>query len=118
MLRGVVQPFHQHQHPKAKEYSLRDSNPQPFVPKTDALPLSQGSVYNSVGNITYHHKEALAKFDEEETQQIKSHYACHIILSTAAAYYERLSRQGLMSEREAGEVLEEIESSTRHVDEC
>ncbi len=63
-------------------------------------------------------EEALAEFDEEEVQQIKSHYACHIILSTAAAYYERLSRQGLMSEREAGEMLEEIESSTRHVDEC
>lgn len=63
-------------------------------------------------------EEALAEFDVEKVQQIKSHYACHIILSTAASYYERLSRQGLMSEREAGEVLEEIESSTRHMDEC
>lgn len=42
---------------KAKDYSLRDSNPQPSVPKTDALPLSQGSVSNSVGNTIYDHTQ-------------------------------------------------------------
>ena len=63
-------------------------------------------------------EQALDEFDEKEVQQIKSHYACNIILSRAAAYYERLSRQGLMSEREAGEFLEEMEENILHTKEC
>jgi hypothetical protein len=63
-------------------------------------------------------EKALDEFDENEVQQIKSHYACHIILNKAAAYYEKLSRQGLMTEREAGEFLCEMESSIRHLNEC
>ena len=63
-------------------------------------------------------EQALDEFDEKEVQQIKSHYACHIILSKAAAYYETLSRQGLMSEREAGEFLEEMEAHILHTKEC
>ncbi len=63
-------------------------------------------------------KDALKEFDEKEVQQIKSHYACNIILNRAAAYYERLSEQGLMSEREAGEFLEEMEKEILHTKEC
>lgn len=63
-------------------------------------------------------EDALKEFDEKEVQQIKSHYACNIILSSAAAYYERLSEQGLISEREAGEFLEEIETEILHTKEC
>ena len=63
-------------------------------------------------------EQALDKFDAKEVQQIKSHYACTIILNRAAAYYERLSHQGLMSEREAGELIEEMEANILHTKEC
>mmetsp|Transcript_2950 Transcript_2950/g.4511 ORF Transcript_2950/g.4511 Transcript_2950/m.4511 type:complete len:912 (+) Transcript_2950:73-2808(+) len=84
----------------------------------DELTLAENVVLQESVDQVLLAEQALDEFDEKEVQQIKSHYACHIILSKAAAYYETLSRQGLMSEREAGEILEEMESHILHTKEC
>lgn len=63
-------------------------------------------------------EQTLDEYDEKEVQQIKSHYACRIILNKAAAFYEKLARQGLMTEREAGEFIEETETNIRHLNVC
>jgi hypothetical protein len=93
-----------------KDHSLEDGR--------DELTRAENIVLEESLQQVNQAEEALAAFDENEVRQIKSHYACHIILNKAAAYYERLSREGLMSEREAGEFIEEIESNIRHLNEC
>mmetsp|Transcript_14784 Transcript_14784/g.20973 ORF Transcript_14784/g.20973 Transcript_14784/m.20973 type:complete len:914 (+) Transcript_14784:196-2937(+) len=84
----------------------------------DELSQAENIVLQESVNQVLLAEQALEKFDAKEVQQIKSHYACNIILNRAAAYYERLSRQGLMSEREAGELIEEIEANILHTKEC
>ena len=88
-----------------------------FFSVASLLVLLLSTVRESAGQVRLA-EDALEEFDEKEVQQIKSHYACNIILSSAAAYYERLSKQGLISEREAGEFLEEIETEILHTKEC
>ena len=53
--------------------------------------------------------QALGCFDEDDVLAVKSHYVCHILLNSAAYYYIKLRKVGLVTEREAGECLEEIE---------
>jgi hypothetical protein len=84
----------------------------------DELSRAENVVLQESLNQVLRAEQALSEFDENKVQQIKSHYACHIILNKAAAFYEKLSLQGLMTEREAGEFLEEVESSIRHLNEC
>ncbi len=84
----------------------------------DELTQAENIVLQESANQVLLAEQALDKFDAKEVQQIKSHYACNIILNKAAAYYERLSRQGLVSEREAGELIEEIEANILHTKEC
>jgi len=62
--------------------------------------------------------EALAQLNETDVVIVKSHYVCQILLNRAAYYLRKLNKHGLLSEREAGHYLEEIEESLMHVKEC
>ena len=84
----------------------------------DELTRAENMVLQESDDQVLQAEQALNEFDSNEVKKIKSHYACHIILSTAAAYYERLSRQGLVTGREASTVLEEIEAHILHTNEC
>ena len=59
--------------------------------------------------------KALAEIAGEDVAIVKSHYICHILLNRAAYYFRKLKKHGLMSEREAGGFLEELEESISHV---
>lgn len=61
---------------------------------------------------------ALEEIDPVEVQQIKSHYACQILLNKSAHFLQTLVAQGLMNPGEAGHVLDEIEGCIQGVVEC
>lgn len=63
-------------------------------------------------------EDALNEIDKEQVQQVKSHYACQILLNKAAHFLQTLTAQGLMTQGEAGEILEEIEDHVQVVAEC
>lgn len=62
--------------------------------------------------------EALCQLNETEVAMVKSHYACQILLNRSAYYFQKLQKQGLMTEREAGKFLEEIEENIYDLFEC
>lgn len=62
--------------------------------------------------------KVLLGIDKEDVKMIKSHYACQVLLSKSAHYFARLSEHGLMTQREAGEFMEEIESEMYHLLSC
>lgn len=62
--------------------------------------------------------KVLLGLDKEDVKMIKSHYACQVLLSKSAHYFARLSEHGLMTQREAGEFMEEIESEMYHLLSC
>lgn len=62
--------------------------------------------------------KALLALDKEDVKMIKSHYACHILLNRSAHYFSKLSKYGLMSDREAGEFIEEIEEEIHSLAAC
>ena len=59
--------------------------------------------------------EALDELDDKDVAIIKSHYACQILLNRAAQYFKTLRGQGLVTDREAGEYLEEIEKDIHNL---
>lgn len=61
---------------------------------------------------------SLRDIDKEQVKQIKSHYACQILLNKAAHFLQTLTAQGLMTQGEAGEILEEVEDNVQSVFEC
>jgi hypothetical protein len=63
-------------------------------------------------------QDALNEVDEVDLRQIKSHHACHILLNSAAHFFQTLSDQGLITEGEAVEIFEEIEDHIHDVKEC
>ena len=62
--------------------------------------------------------KALLALDREDVKMIKSHYACHILLNRGAHYFSKLAEHGLMTEREAGEFIEEIEEEIHSLVAC
>ena len=62
--------------------------------------------------------KALSELDEDDVAMVKSHYACQILLNRSAYYFKKLQKSGLMTEKEAGEFLEEIEGSLFELLEC
>ncbi|KAL7539494.1 hypothetical protein ACHAXR_011486, partial [Thalassiosira sp. AJA248-18] len=63
-------------------------------------------------------EQALSTLDDDDVAIVKSHYVCQILLNRAAYYFKKLKKHGLMTEREAGEHLEEIEENIQHILEC
>ncbi len=55
-------------------------------------------------------KGTLKSLDFDDVLMIKSLYACQILLNRSARYFEKLNKRGLVSDKEAGEFLEEVES--------
>jgi hypothetical protein len=62
--------------------------------------------------------KAILGLDKEDVKMIKSHYACHILLNRSARYFSKLAQYGLMSHREAGEFIEEIEEEIHALIAC
>ena len=63
-------------------------------------------------------EEALAKFDIDSVSTVRSHYACRILLNRAAYCYSKQLDHNLITEREAGTLLEEIEGHIRNLLDC
>mmetsp|Transcript_11154 Transcript_11154/g.19589 ORF Transcript_11154/g.19589 Transcript_11154/m.19589 type:complete len:998 (+) Transcript_11154:30-3023(+) len=62
--------------------------------------------------------EALNEMADEDVAIVKSHYVCHILLNRTAYYFKKLKKHGLVTEKEAGGFLEEIEEHIDHVLKC
>ncbi len=63
-------------------------------------------------------EEVLGKFEVEHVNMVKSHYACQILLNRAAFCYKDQLIHGLITEMEAGTLLEEIQGHIRYLLEC
>ncbi len=63
-------------------------------------------------------EEALAKFDIASVNTVRSHYACRILLNKAAYCYSKQLDYNLITDKEAGTLLEEIEGHIRNLLEC
>mmetsp|Transcript_6246 Transcript_6246/g.11461 ORF Transcript_6246/g.11461 Transcript_6246/m.11461 type:complete len:550 (-) Transcript_6246:241-1890(-) len=55
-------------------------------------------------------KDMLKSLDFDDVLMIKSRYACQILLNRSARYFEKLNKRGLVSDKEAGEFLDEVEN--------
>merc|ERR1712194_388145 len=53
----------------------------------------------------------LSTFPEADVALVKSRYVCQVLLNKSAFYFKQLNDQGLVTEREAGESLDEIEEN-------
>lgn len=63
-------------------------------------------------------EEKLSKFDIVHVKTVRSHYACQILLNRAASCYKDQLNHGLITEMEAGTLLEEIEEHISNLVEC
>jgi hypothetical protein len=63
-------------------------------------------------------EEELSKFDIMHVKTVRSHYACQILLNRAAYCYKDQLNHGLITEMEAGTLLEEIEGHISNLLEC
>jgi hypothetical protein len=63
-------------------------------------------------------EEVLGEFEVEHVNMVRSHYACQILLNRAAYCYKDQLNHGLITEMEAGALLEEIQGHIRHLLEC
>jgi len=61
---------------------------------------------------------ALQELPPEDVAVVESLYVCQILLNKSAHYTKKLQRRGLMTEREAGEICEEIEDLICNVLQC
>lgn len=60
----------------------------------------------------------LSDIDPIDIERIKGNFLCSILLTEGAQYVETLSNQGLMPEKEAGEMLEELDVFIENVTLC
>eukprot|EP01082_Thalassiosira_pseudonana_P012006 g10446.t1 g10446 contig4:1896035-1898632(+) len=58
---------------------------------------------------------AINAFDAEDVNAIKSQYVCQVLLYKSAHYFEKLSKNGLMTEREAGNYLNRYDIELRRL---
>lgn len=63
-------------------------------------------------------EEDLRKYDVANVNMVRSHYACQILLNRAAYCYKDQLGHGLITEMEAGTLLEEIEGLIKRLLEC
>lgn len=62
--------------------------------------------------------DALKELDQDDVTQITSHYACQVLLNKSAFFFQTLAKQGLMTEKEASEFMDEIEDDVIDTSEC
>lgn len=63
-------------------------------------------------------EDALSTYDVANVNMVRSHYACQILLNRAAYCYKDQLNHGLITEMEAGTLLEEIEGHIKMLLEC
>ena len=61
---------------------------------------------------------ALSELDQEDVDSITSHYACHILLNNSRDFIQRLAKQELIPESEAGDLLEDLDEYVGSLMEC
>lgn len=54
-------------------------------------------------------KSALKDLDQLDVDSITYHFACHILLNQSVKFVERLSRKGLIPEKEDSDMLEDLD---------
>lgn len=63
-------------------------------------------------------EDFIKRYPEKEVELIMSHVMAKILLIQGAGFVEELVENGLLNEQEAGDYLEEIDESLKHVDLC
>lgn len=80
-----------------------------------ALTLAEKAVLDESKEQVAKADAAINNFDEEDVNAVKSQYVCQILLFKSANYFEKLSQAGLMTEKEAGEFLEQYDHELRQL---
>ena len=62
--------------------------------------------------------KTLNSLDKDDVLMTTSHYACQVLLWKSAHYFEKLAERGLVTQKEAGGFLEEIEEDIFDVLQC
>jgi hypothetical protein len=60
----------------------------------------------------------LDKYPAKDGEMVVSHKFCNILLNKGARYIEHINRTGLLKDREAEEVLDQIQNALEHVTSC
>ncbi|KAL7512439.1 hypothetical protein ACHAXN_009383 [Cyclotella atomus] len=81
----------------------------------NSLSLSEKAVLDESKEQVARAEAVIAAFDAADVNAIKSQYCCQILLYKCADYFCNLSMNGLMSEREAGEFLEQYDRELRQL---
>ncbi|KAL7539913.1 hypothetical protein ACHAXR_009703, partial [Thalassiosira sp. AJA248-18] len=71
----------------------------------NALALAEKTVLDESREQVSRADSAINAFDTEDVNAIKSQYICQILLHKSASYFEKHVKNGLMTEKEAGEFL-------------
>lgn len=61
---------------------------------------------------------ALDELDQLDVDSITSHFACHILLNISVRYVEKLAKQGLIPEKEASDLLEDLDEYVGRLLDC
>ena len=99
--------------------SARKSFTREFIKTGEAglTDAEQVVMYESEQQVKFA-EEALSKFDVTNVNMVRSHYACRILLNRAAYCYSKQLDHNLITEREAGTLLEEVEGHINDLLEC
>ena len=82
---------------------------------TNSLTLAEKTVIDESREQVSKADSAIAAFDAEDVQSVKSQYVCQILLHKGANYFETLSANGLMTDREASEFLSKFDLELREL---
>lgn len=82
---------------------------------TNSLTLAEKTVIDESREQVSKADTAIAAFDAEDVQSVKSQYVCQILLHKAANYFETLSANGFMTDREANEFLSKFDLELREL---
>lgn len=63
-------------------------------------------------------ESALSEIDQFDVDLITLHFACHILLNISVKYAEKLAKQGLIPEKEASALLQELDTHIGNLLNC
>lgn len=63
-------------------------------------------------------ESALSEIDQFDVDLITLHFACHILLNISVKYAEKLAKQGLIPEKEASALLQELDKHIGNLLNC
>ena len=96
-------------HDWAKRHFTREFSKDGFQNISDHLTDVEKTILKESDEQVRLAKEALTQLGATDVKIVTSHYLCQILLNRAAHHLEQLKEHGLMSDKEAGDYLEEIE---------